>query len=222
MEIMKKTLLTAAFVLFFPLQSIAGTYDDLITGAKMGDTREIRTLAAKGASLDTTDIDGNTLLMLAARDGHAELTEFLANNRAKLNARNAAGDTALGLAALRGHRRVVELLVSAGAAQDVPGWPPLVYAAFNGHGDIAAYLISQGADLNAASDNGTTALMAASRGGYIELVRVLLRHKADVNKPMDSGETALDIALKFKNTDIGELLRAAGGKSGKSVHIEVR
>ena len=219
---MKKHLLTAVFVLTFPFHSIAGTYDDLISGAKMGDTSEIRALASKGASLDTTDSDGNTLLMLAARDGYAELTEFLVNNRVKLNARNTAGDTALGLAALRGHLRPVEILITAGAAQDIPGWPPLVYAAFNGHGNILAYLINKDANLNAASDNGTTALMAASRGGHIALIRTLLTQKADPNKQTDAGETALDIALRFKNTDIAELLRAAGGKSGKSVHLEVR
>ena len=45
-------------------------------------------------------IEGNTLLMLAARDGHAELAGFLIKQRARVDARNAAGDTALALAAL--------------------------------------------------------------------------------------------------------------------------
>ena len=70
MKIIKKSLLTVALVLAFPLMVGAATYDDLINAAKMGDTSELTKLAGKGASVDTTDIDGNTLLMLAvARAG---------------------------------------------------------------------------------------------------------------------------------------------------------
>ena len=115
MKIIKKSLLTVALVLAFPLMVGAATYDDLINAAKMGDTSELTKLAGKGASVDTTDIDGNTLLMLAARDGHVETVDFLVKNHAKLNARNAAGDTALRLAAFRGHQKVVELLLAGGA-----------------------------------------------------------------------------------------------------------
>ena len=39
---------------------------------------------------------------------------------------------------------------------------------------------------------------------------------------MGTGETAPDIARKFENTDIAELLQKAGGKSGKTVDIQVR
>jgi ankyrin repeat protein len=110
---------------------------------------------------------------------------------------------------------VVELLVNAGASQTVPGWPPLVYAAFNGHQEIADFLVSKGAELDAASDNGMTALMAAARGGHIDVARALLKKRANANLRMDTGETALDIALRFNNTDIAKLLQSAGGKSGK-------
>ncbi len=125
MKIIKKPLLTVALVLAFPLMVCAATYDDLINAAKMGDTSELTKLAGKGASVDTTDIDGNTLLMLAARDGHVETVDFLVKNHAKLNARNAAGDTALRLAAFRGHQKVVELLLAGGAAVNMQGWTPL-------------------------------------------------------------------------------------------------
>ena len=138
---MKKRLLTAAIVLAFPFLVGAATYDDLINSAKLGDTRDVADIVNKGASVDTTDIDGNTLLMLAARDGHDELVGFLILQRAKLNARNTAGDTALRLAAFRGHLKVVELLVAAGANVNTSGWTPLAYAAFNGHLEIASLLV---------------------------------------------------------------------------------
>jgi ankyrin repeat protein len=65
-------------------------------------------------------------------------------------------------------------------------------------------------------------LIAASRGAHIEIVKLLMANKADLNKKLQSGETAIDIALKNQNTDIAELLQAAGGKSGKSVTIEIQ
>jgi len=114
------------------------------------------------------------------------------------------------------------LLVAAGANVNTSGWTPLAYAAFNGHLEIASLLVKARADVNQASENGTTPLIAASRGGHIEVVKLLLANKADPTKALVSGETALDIALKNANTDIADLLRQAGGKSGRSVTIEVR
>ena len=203
---MKKTLLTVSVALALSFSVQASTYHALTQGAKLGDVAEIRTLLGRGASADTTDIEGNTLLMLAARDGHGDLVQLLINHRAKLNARNAAGDTALALAALRGHLRVVQLLTDAGASQSVPGWPPLVYGAFGGHRQIVTWLLGKGANIDAASDNGMTALMAAARGGHIDIVKDLLKAGADTTKKTDAGQTARDIALGNNNTDIASLL----------------
>ena len=107
---MKKQLFTVAFALCLPTISLAATYDDLINSAKMGDTRDVASILQKGAAIESTDIDGNTLLILAARDGHVDLVEYLIKQRARVNAMNSAGDTALKLAAFRGHLNVVEAL----------------------------------------------------------------------------------------------------------------
>jgi hypothetical protein len=82
--------------------------------------------------------------------------------------------------------------------------------------------MKSGADANAATENGMTALIVAAKGGHMEIVKLLLANRADPNKRLDSGETALDIALRAENTDIGDLLLRAGGKSGKTVSIEIR
>ena len=104
----------------------------------------------------------------------------------------------------------------------MPDWTPLIYAAFNGHLEIAKLLVKSGADVNAVSRNGSSALLVASRGGHIDIVKLLLANRADPNKALESGATALDVALKSENTDIAELLRKAGGKSGKSVTIQIK
>ena len=66
------------------------------------------------------------------------------------------------------------------------------------------------------------ALIVAAKGGHIDIVKLLLANRADPNKADESGETAFDIALKNQNTDIAELLRKAGGKSGKTITIEFK
>ena len=43
---------------------------------------------------------------------------------------------------------------------------------------IVEYLVGIGADVNAASKLGTTALIEANRSGYLELVRYLVEHGA--------------------------------------------
>ena len=65
---MKNTLLAILVAAALPLTVAAATYDDLINSAKLGDTRDISGMIQRGASVDTTDKEGNTLLILAARD----------------------------------------------------------------------------------------------------------------------------------------------------------
>jgi ankyrin repeat protein len=75
------------------------------------------------------------------------------------------GHTALMLAARGGFADAVKTLVAAGASvnQNSVGdkTSPMLIAAINGHFDVAKWLLDQGADPNAAADNGVTPLYAA-------------------------------------------------------------
>jgi ankyrin repeat protein len=57
--------------------------------------------------------------------------------------------------------------------------------------DRVQQLLRHGADVNARTEDGTTALMHAMAVGDIKLVRLLLDHKADVNAKNKAGATAL-------------------------------
>src|SRR5215813_9891511 len=50
-------------------------------------------------------------------------------------------------------------------------------------GDAAAVeaLLAKGADVNAKTEYGATALHFAADKGHVEVVKVLLKHKADIN-----------------------------------------
>ena len=53
--------------------------------------------------------------------------------------------------------------------------------------------------------------------GNIESVKNLLVAGADVNAKNEDGETPLDDAVRYKQTEIADLLRKHGGKTGKEL-----
>lgn len=191
----------------------ADLFDDVLTAANQNDTEQLLGYLRKGIAPDTSDIDGNTLLISAARQGNETVVDELILRGAKVRSRNRFGDDALMVAAFKGALPVVKMLVSAGAELNRDeGWTALIYAAFNGHVETMEYLIAQGADVDADSDNGTTALMVAARNGHEEAVKLLLKHEADPNDENQAGGTALRWALAAGHTTIADILRAAGAR----------
>jgi ankyrin repeat protein len=181
-----------------------------------GDTDAVIALINRGMEVNTVDRQGNTLLIQSIWRDLPALFDHLMQRKARINMRNRNGETALSIAAYLGRDRYVRRLVEAGAEVNFFGWPPLVYAAYNGHAEIVGYLIGRGAEINAKTENGSTALFFASRFGHAETVKTLLKHRADPAIVNDKDETALDWALKGNHTHIADLLRAAGkGRSGK-------
>lgn len=209
------------FALLLPLLASAGAYEDMQEALIRNDSSAAIELIKRGMDVNTVDRSGNTLLMQAVRGEVPGLFDYLLQRRARVNTRNKNGETALSIAAYTGKLAYVKRLVDAGAEINFFGWPPLAYAAYNGHLEIADFLLKRGAEVNAKTENGATALFFAARFGHIEVVRLLLSQRADPTIVNDGGETAVDWAQKSENTDIADLLRAAGGRSGKSVVIEM-
>ena len=210
LAVCRRAALAGAFVTALcALPAGAATLDDVINAAKLGDAAEIAQEVSRGLDPNITDANGNTLLIIAAREDQPRVVEALLKYRVKINARNPVGDTALMLAALRGNTRVVELLLQAGAAPDHSGWNPLLYASFEGHTAIVDMLLARGASPDATAPNGATALMFAAKGGHQDVVARLLKAGADTERANDRGDTAESWALQAHNTDIADMIRAA-------------
>ena len=190
----------------------SGAYDDMLKAVNTHDADQVSALLRRGMDVNTTDPDGNTLLMLAARNGDSQILEILLRNKPNILKINKYGDSALMLAALRGSLVNVKALVLAGSDTAPEGWTPLIYAAFEGHLEIVAYLLTLEIDIDAQSANGISALMAASRNGHLEIVGILLEQGADANLVNQDDKTALGMALARKHTDIVSLLQKAGGR----------
>jgi serine/threonine-protein phosphatase 6 regulatory ankyrin repeat subunit A len=192
-------------------------------------------------------------LLEAAQLGKAPIVRMLLNQRGRSPTAGggAASDRegALFLAAGGGHASVIELLVapdgnggsgSAGHlvnARDRLGWTPLIHAIYahvDGGGDMAAVriLLAAGADCNAVTDEGSTALCEALRGKrwrhdnkttpwpQAEMVKLLLDAGADPelgHAYPDLGHshmtkcTALVLAVKGRHgAAVVEMLIASG------------
>ncbi len=211
---MKKTLAVLFALLLLPIAAAAGVYEDMEEALISGDTAWAIKLINRGMDVNSVDAAGNTLLMQTVNRDNQEFFDYLLKRRARINTRNRNGETALSLAAYRGKLHFVQRLVDSGADVNLYGWPPLIYAAFNGHTAVAEYLLKKGAEVNGTTENGSTALLFAARFGHIEVVELLLLNKADPNIANERGATAIDWALKTDNTDIADLLRKAGGRAG--------
>jgi len=86
--------------------------------AREGRLKEMTAALAAGASADTVDRHGASLLMPAATYGNVTLIELLLQHGANVHYIDKKGRTALGAALYRGQAGSVEMLLRAGANPD--------------------------------------------------------------------------------------------------------
>ena len=138
----------------------------LMTAARTGTVGAVKALLAHGAQVNAREgWRGTTALMWAAAEGHAMAVQALieggVEHSADINARSKRGLTPLLFAVREGQIdavRVVRVLLAAGATvnETAPdGTSALVLAIINGHYELAAFLLDNGADPNAADPRGS-------------------------------------------------------------------
>jgi len=204
--------LSVCTLMSFVNPAAAQSLEQLLGAVRTGDEATVTRMLDRGAGVDTSDKDGNTLLILAARSGNEGMVRLLLGRKANPAQRNRYGDTALMAACLAGYLGTAKLLVAAGSPLNGPGWTPLHYAAFEGHGNVVEFLLSVGADTNAQAPNGYTPLMVAVRNGNEAAARRLLEHDADTEIEGPKGETALAIAKERGESKLVDLLQRAGAR----------
>ena len=98
------------------------------------------------------------------------------------------------------------------AGEPLQGLTPLIIASTNGYTEIATHLIEAGADVNATSKKGFTALMGAAMNGHADLVALLAAQDTNLDQlsEMQYKENALHLAARNGHTAVIEALLEAG------------
>ena len=181
---------------------------ELFEAIRTGDAEKVRSLcAANAAFVNARNAQGQSAVLMACYTGRKEIRDVLVENGAMLELHEAAAAGNLA--------RVKEM---AGANPELAksyspdGFPVLALAAAFGHEDVAQYVHSQGADINAIATNGTayTGLTGAVAGGHASIVQWLAENGADVNYRYAKGHSPLLEAVANGRLDIVKILVAHG------------
>jgi uncharacterized protein len=151
-----------------PNAPLPGGETPLMTASRTGSLATVKLLIARRASVDSKDERrGQTALMWAAAEGHADVVQALIDADADFRARVPSGFTPLLFAVREGHIDAVRVLLKAGADVNEtipaepgrrrpyggrlppPGASALLLAVTNGHFELAAQLLDAGANPNA-------------------------------------------------------------------------
>lgn len=160
------------------------------------------------ASTFNPDNHVHTLLMCAAAHGSVDCCQYLVDQKAKKFQKNFSGYTALHWAAYTGREECLGILLnndsdksslfSLTESQTEDGKTALHIAALRGHLNFIRNLISYGADVNAVSSNGWTALHYALTSNQKDVCRFLLSERIKAEAPDMQGKTVFDVAEQYK------------------------
>jgi quinoprotein dehydrogenase-associated probable ABC transporter substrate-binding protein len=202
--------------------------------AEQRDMDVLAELLDAGANIEARDNDGWTPLMHAAAQDNVPAIQLLASRKAKVDATTPDGYTALAYAIADGKFAAAKALIDAGASSSLPAGPqkltPLMIVASQrpveqraialvegvGPLDLAQLFVARGADINATSTTGMTALMVASVHNNPAMIGELAQLGANLSAKEIGGRTARDLAEANENAaalNILDLLAATEPKS---------
>lgn len=169
-------------------------------------------------------IHGATPLVMACRNGHYDVAEYLIEKcgadveqpgSVVFDGETIEGARPLWCAAAAGHLSLVKLLVKRGAnvnSTTKTNSTPLRAACFDGYFDIVRFLVNHGADIELANSHGHTSLMIVCYKGHIAIAKFLLGLKADVNRKSARGNTALHDCAESGSLEVVKLLIEHGAR----------
>jgi uncharacterized protein len=189
--------------------SHAGSYEDFFTALMRNDPATVTALLDRGFDPNARDPKGQTGLAVALRSEARQAAMALVSHPSlDVNALNDAGESALMLVVIRGDIDLARRLLERGAKVNQPGWAPLHYAASGPEVRLIELLLDRGADIDAGSPNGSTALMMAARYGSEAGVELLLKRGADAKRRNERRLTAADFAREAGRVPLAERLAA--------------
>lgn len=211
-------------------------YAPIHTAARKRHPELIALFADLGADLNGPDADGMTPLQHAVMRNHVPSVKMLLERGADIEEKNKEGYTALALAIAEAKFEVAKVLLESGAHIDATAGPdaltPLMIASSQvspGEGaiflpestrpiDLARDLIKRGADVNAQSKSGVTALMIAAARNVAPMIGLLIQAGAKADLKSIQGQTAADIAEQNGAEAAAKALKLIGKVSDEDGH----
>jgi len=200
----------------------------LISAARQRHDDMINLLIELGADVNLAKSDGTTPLIAAASRDHVPSIKVLLEHGADIEKPGPQGFRALPLAIADDNYEAAKALIEAGAKVNEPsgaeGLTPLMVAAAQtapAEGamflpsstrpiDIAKSLIERGANVNAQSTKGVTALMIAATHNNPPMIGLLMESGADASLKDDQGQTATDVATRNGNIESAQAIMVLG------------
>jgi ankyrin len=180
----------------------------LIMAVRAGSLDSVASLVERGASVNAADsTTKQTPLMWAVRSNNVPAAKLLIEHGAQVDAATRVGATppwtapnagggSHGLGIIRGG------WPERGSRAAVPGaMTALLYAARDGHLQLARLLLDARADVNRAEANAISPLLMAITNDHMDVARLLVERGADVNAADFWGRTPLFSAVEIRNRD---------------------
>ncbi|XP_021098012.1 protein phosphatase 1 regulatory subunit 12B isoform X2 [Heterocephalus glaber] len=198
-----------------------------LAACSSGDTEEVKKLLARGADINTVNVDGLTALHQACIDENLDMVKFLVENRANVNQQDNEGWTPLHAAASCGYLNIAEYFINHGANVGMvnsEGEVPSDLAEEPAMKDLLLEQVKkQGVDLEQSrkeeeqqmlqdarqwlnsgkiedvrqARSGATALHVAAAKGYSEVLRLLIQAGYELNVQDHDGWTPLHAAAHW-------------------------
>ncbi|CAM4665407.1 unnamed protein product [Lepidochelys olivacea] len=198
-----------------------------LAACSSGDAEEVKRLLARGARVNTANVDGLTALHQACIDENLDMVKFLVENGASVNQQDNEGWTPLHAVASCGYLNIAEYLLRHGAnvaAVNSEGEVPSDLAEEAAMKDLLLEQVKkQGVDLDLARKeeeqqmlqdarqwlncgkledikqprSGATALHVATAKGYTEVTRLLIQAGFNLNVQDNDGWTPLHAAAHW-------------------------
>ena len=144
-----------------------------------GDIQTVESELAAGVNVNAASLNGQnqTVLMLAAYNGHMKLVEMLIDHGGDVNHLDSTGRTALMYCSSGPFPETVQLLIDGGANVNIidnnEKWTALMFAAAEGLTPNVKLLLDNGADTAPKDIDGDTAASFAAQNGHTQVAKMI-------------------------------------------------